>query len=267
MGSIPGKGLPLVSLRCAPAPGRSALPCHASLASRPGRLPSDSGSKQVCCAALRFRTLALVQAPLLGGSALPVVTLRSPRGRVAFPPTRARNRSAARPFGFAPSLWSRLPCSTAQRFPLSRFAPFATAHCSPLRRKCRRLCRPVFRSAGLAVYLLPGAQRFPLSRFACSQRAASLCLGLVFGPLCGPPLALAPVHPPCSRRLSASHCHASRPSRRHTARSSAENAAGFAGLFFGLWGSLCTCSRALSASPYRKFRPGRGERGWTWRRR
>ncbi len=196
-----------------------------------------------------------------------LVTLRSPRGRVAFPPTRARNRSAARPFGFAPSLWSRLPCSAAQRFPLSRFAPFATAHCSPLRRKCRRLCRPVFRSVGLAVRLLPGAQRFPLSRFACSQRAASLCLGLVFGPLCGPPLALAPVHPPCSRRLSASHCHASHPSRRHTARSSAENAAGFAGLFFGLWGSLCTCSRALSASPYRKFRPGRGERGWTWRRR
>ena len=162
--------------RCAPAPGRSALLCHASLASRPGRLPSDSGWSSGRPAALR-----------------------------------------------SPSLQSRLPCSAAQRFPLSRFAPFATAHCSPLRRKCRRLCRPVFRSVGLAVYLLLGAQRFPLSRFACSQRAASLCLGLVFGPLCGPPLALAPVHPPCSRRLS--------------------------------------------ASPYRKFRPGRGERGWTWRRR
>ena len=42
-----------------------------------------------------------------------------------------------------------------------------------------------------------------MSRFACSQRAASLRLGLVFGPF-GPPLALAPVHPRGSRRLSAS---------------------------------------------------------------
>ena len=38
------------------------------------------------------------------------------------------------------------------------------------------------------------------SRFACSRRAASLRLGLVSGPY-GPPLALAPVHPRCSRRL------------------------------------------------------------------
>lgn len=43
-----------------------------------------------------------------------------------------------------------------------------------------------------------------LSRYACSRRAASLRLGLVCKPLCGFPLALAPVHPRCSRRLRAS---------------------------------------------------------------
>ena len=61
-------------------------------------------------------------------------------------------------------------------------------------------------------------------------------------------LALAAVHPRCSRRLRASHCHAARPPRRHTAHRCAENAAGFAGLFFDLRGSLCACSRALRAS-------------------
>ena len=40
----------------------------------------------------------------------------------------------------------------------SRLAPSATAHCSPLRRKCRGLRPPVFRSAWLAVHLLPGAR-------------------------------------------------------------------------------------------------------------
>ena len=38
---------------------------------------------------------------------------------------------------------------------LSRFGPSATAHCSPLRRKCRGLRPPVFRSAWFAVRLLP----------------------------------------------------------------------------------------------------------------
>src|SRR5699024_942178 len=72
-----------------PARRLSASRCHASLASRPGRLPSDSGSKQVRCAALRFRTLALVQAPLLGGSALPIVTLRTLRdGTLLAPPPK-----------------------------------------------------------------------------------------------------------------------------------------------------------------------------------
>ena len=40
-----------------------------------------------------------------------------------------------------------------------------------------------------------------LSRLACSRLASSLRLGLVCGPLRGPALALAPVHPRCSRRL------------------------------------------------------------------
>ena len=40
----------------------------------------------------------------------------------------------------------------------SRLAPSATAHCSPLRRKCRGFRPPVFRSAWLAVHLLPGAR-------------------------------------------------------------------------------------------------------------
>ena len=43
-----------------------------------------------------------------------------------------------------------------------------------------------------------------LSRFAYAQRAASLRLGLASGPLSGPALALAPVHPRCASRLSAS---------------------------------------------------------------
>ena len=43
-----------------------------------------------------------------------------------------------------------------------------------------------------------------MSRFACSRHADSLRLGLVSGPLCGPALALALLHPRCSRRLSAS---------------------------------------------------------------
>ena len=52
-----------------------------------------------------------------------------------------------------------------------------------------------------------------LSRCACSQRAASLRLGLFSGPLRGPALGLPAVHPRCSQRLRASHL-----SRCETAR-------------------------------------------------
>ena len=68
--------------------------------------------------------------------------------------------------------------TTAPRFVLSRLAPSATAHCSPLRRKCRQLCWPVFRSARSAVRLLSGARTLRRSRCACSRRPASLRLGL-----------------------------------------------------------------------------------------
>ncbi len=47
---------------------------------------------------------------------------------------------------------------TGQEAGGSRLAPSATAHCSPLRRKCRGFRPPVFRSAWFAVRLLPGAR-------------------------------------------------------------------------------------------------------------
>ena len=108
----------------------------------------------------------------------------------------------------------------------SRLAPSATAHCSPLRRKCRGLRPPVFRSAWFTVRLLPGARTLrsgprndrtgggvrdmelasTLSRLACSRRPASLRLRADRG-RAGPAPELcpfAPVHPGCSRRLGRS---------------------------------------------------------------
>ena len=58
---------------------------------------------------------------------------------------------------------------------------------------------PVLAPAGEVLSLTP-----ELSCCACSRRPASLRLGLVCGPLCGPALVLAAVHPGCSRRLRAS---------------------------------------------------------------
>ena len=88
------------------------------------------------------------------------------------------------------------------RFSLSCSNVSATAHCSPLRKSLlgsAALCCSL--SARLTVRLLPPFPHFWLSRLACSRRAASLRLGLVCGPPCGPSLALASVHPHCSPRL------------------------------------------------------------------
>ena len=85
-----------------------------------------------------------------------------------------------------------------------------------------RVQRPVPR---VTTPLLRTSPRSGLSRCACSRRAASLRLGLVCGPLCVPSLALAPVHPRCSRRLRAQTCHAARPPQRGTAHRCAKNAA------------------------------------------
>ena len=68
---------------------------------------------------------------------------------------------------------------------------------------------PAERSAGTELFYGHPPHSGPaflssLSRFACSRRTASLRLGLVSGPY-DPDLALASVHPRCSRRLSASN--------------------------------------------------------------
>ena len=89
---------------------------------------------------------------------------------------------------------------------LSRLAASATAHCLPLREKCRSALRasPVFPSARRAVRLLPAARTLrSLSRLTCSRRPASLRLGLVLWPS-AMSLALAAVHPGCSRRFGRS---------------------------------------------------------------
>ena len=99
----------------------------------------------------------------------------------------------------------------------------ATPGFPPSRAGLRAALRPCARPRSGPSGLLPTARRFSLSRLACSRRPASLRLGLVCGPPCGPVLALAPVHPGCSRRLAASWCHASRPPRRATAHRSAKN--------------------------------------------
>ena len=71
--------------------------------------------------------------------------------------------------------------------------------------------------------------------------------------------ALAPVHPPCSRRLSASPCHASHPPRRRISRTTRQNPSGAVPLL-GLLPPLPSypppaCSRVLSASFYQASFP------------
>ena len=100
----------------------------------------------------------------------------------------------------------------------------------------------------------------PLSRFACSRRAASLRLGLVCGPPCGPALALASVHPRCSLRLSASSLSRFLPSAtRSEGNCSAACCSGLRPCAVRrLRKPFCRCSRALSASF--RTRPGRDSR-------
>ncbi len=99
-----------------------------------------------------------------------------------------------------------------------------------------------------------------LSRFACSRRPASLRLRADPGRAM-PSLGSASETLSCRIAVrpafgglawqTKSPCHASGPPRRHTAHHSAGNAAGLRpGLFSGLRGSLCACSRALRASAF-----------------
>ena len=91
--------------------------------------------------------------------------------------------------------------------------------------------------------------RRTLSRFACSRRAASLRLGLVSGPLCGPALALAPLHPRCSRRLRASFLRRLANLSRFKLRAMAGGLCGMAAVLAvcNLCGVAAVCVRAGSA--------------------
>ncbi len=88
-----------------------------------------------------------------------LLTLRSLRDAVTAHRSAKKYRSAFGVACFFRLCDSLCRCSRLLRAVYSRFAPSATAHCSPLRRKCRWLCQPVFRSAWFAVRLLPGTGR------------------------------------------------------------------------------------------------------------
>ena len=89
------------------------------------------------------------------------------------------------------------------RFALSRLSSSATGNCSILRRKYRSAhwASPVFRSAYFAVALLPDAQTLNTitPRLFATRGFPPTRAGV--GGRWPPSLALAPVHPRCSRRL------------------------------------------------------------------
>ena len=96
-----------------------------------------------------------------------------------------KDRDGTRPLQWDTSgKMSELYCR-ALRASVSRCAPSATANCSPLRRKYRRALPALFFGLRGSLLSCSRALRALVSRFACSQRTASLRLGLVSG-ACGP---------------------------------------------------------------------------------
>ena len=200
---------PVCGLRCAPAPGRLSTSYLSRLApSATAYKPYDCGkthpglrpSLGFC---LRSRLIRL----LPGAQRFLLVTLRSPPGRVAFPPSRAGLLAALRPLA-RPRFGPGSPARRLSASYLSRLAPSATAYKPYDCGKTHPGLRPSlgFCLRSRLIRLLPGAQRFllvtlrsPPGRVAFPPSRAGLLAAL--RPLARP--RFGPGSP--ARRLSASY--------------------------------------------------------------
>ncbi len=166
------------------------------LAALPGRLPSVSDKIRPASRPWVF-VLASVQAPLRGYRRASLSRSDWPRCRVAFPSSRTKSGPLRGP-GFLSSLRSRLPCAAIVALPYH--APKRSGAQSlslRLGQNTDLLCKSwFFALAPLQASSLTASPRFLVTLALGALFApASLRLGLVSGPLRGPALVLAPVHP------------------------------------------------------------------------
>ena len=206
-----------------PVPRHSALrACHAA---RPPRRTTAQhfaknaagprrGSAQPVFPSACFAVVLLPGTPRFGP-----VTLRLARGRVDKPGLRRKCRSGHKalrlvltssvllrpPFGGHPLRFAARPPRIETDVSIRKGRTGPQMRQFSASRETERRGPVLTPSAPRLISPARGLRASGCHAAAAARRAASLRLGLVFGPPCGPPLALAPVHPRCSARLRASY--------------------------------------------------------------